>query len=132
MNQCLYLFDNPLHPRATGMQRVFFLAPRAGRGQGQAVITVMAMQRATFLMHDQPRAAVRTLKTMATGAAQYQRRIAAAIKKQNRLMTGSHRISNCLSECGGNKLVTGQFFRPHHNIIYEWGGITNLDLEIPP
>ena len=80
------LLGDALDARSAGHERAFLAALRAllrDRQREAAVVAVQAMAEAVL---DQPRRALRALEAVAAAAAQRERRVAAAVEKQQRLL----------------------------------------------
>src|SRR4029077_10722044 len=70
----------------------------AGMGRRLAVAAVMADQRAAEAVLDQPGRALRAFDAVPAGAAERERRIAAAIEEQQRLLAGGERLLHRLDD----------------------------------
>ena len=89
--QRVRLLLEPLHARAAGDERLRRMAFRAGGRWRRGEAAVMADELALEAVVDQPRVAVRAVEAEAAGAAERERRVAAAIEKQQRLLTALQR-----------------------------------------
>ena len=86
------LLGQTLDAGAAGDQGIDRAAFRAMLGLGPAVAAVMTEQAAAQAVVDQPGAAVRAAQPMAAGPAQGERRKAAPIEEQERLLAGGKRL----------------------------------------
>jgi hypothetical protein len=86
------LFRDPLDPRPAGHQMVKRPAGRAGLRHRLVVAAMVALQLRAEPVLDQPARAVRTLEPVAADPAQCQRRIAAPVEKQQRLLLALQRL----------------------------------------
>jgi hypothetical protein len=82
------LLGQALDARAAGDEVVGDAAGFAGERRRLDIAAVMADELATEAMLDQPGRALRAFDALAAGAAQRDRRIAAAIEEQQRLLAG--------------------------------------------
>ena len=96
--QLHHLLFQPLDARPAGDECVGRLALRANLRLRHGEAAMMTDQLAPESMVDQPGVAVRTGKTVAAGAAQGQRRVAAAVEKQKRLLLALERDLDCLDQ----------------------------------
>ena len=88
------LFGDPFDARAAGDQMVERAAFRTGIGTVLAMAAMVADKLAAEAVLDQPARAVGTLEAMAAGAAERQRRIAAPVEEQQRLLAA---LADCRS-----------------------------------
>ena len=87
------LLGDPLDARAAGDQMVERAAFRAGLGPLFVMAAMMADELAAKAVLDQPARAVRALEAVAADAAERQRRIAAPVEEQQRLLAAAEIVS---------------------------------------
>ena len=90
--QRVRLLGEPLDARAAGGQAVGLVALRAEVGPALDMAAMVADERAAEAMLDQPGRAVGALEAMAAGAAERERRIAAPVEEQQRLLAARQRL----------------------------------------
>src|SRR5579883_2990909 len=90
--QKLRFLRQPLDARTAGGQAVGLVAGRAEFGPPLDMSAMVADELAPETMLDQPRGAIGALKAKAVGPAKRQRRIAAAIEKEQRLLAFRPRL----------------------------------------
>jgi hypothetical protein len=91
-------FRDPLDPRPAGRQVVKRPAGGAGLRHRLVVAAMVALQLASEPVLDQPARAVRALEPVAADPAQRQRRIAAPVEKQERLLLAFERLGHGLQQ----------------------------------
>ena len=91
-------FRQPLDAGTAGRQRIDIVAFRAMLRHALDMTALMADQRAAEAMFDEPGGAIRALETVAAGAAERQRRIAAPVEKKQRLFAGGQRLAHSRDE----------------------------------
>jgi hypothetical protein len=89
-----HLLGDPLHPRPAGDEMVEGAAFRAGLGRALVIAALMALQLFLEPVLDQPAGALRALEAMAADPAERQRRIAAPVEEQQRLLLLLHRLAD--------------------------------------
>ena len=78
-------------PGAAGDEAALGAATGTGLGRWGGEAAMVALQDLVETMLDQPGGAVRTLEAVTAGAAEGQRRVAAAVQEQQRLLAGGQR-----------------------------------------
>ena len=89
-----HFLGDALDARPAGHQRTVATAFRALLGHRQREAAMVAVEPLAEAMLDQPRRALRAFDAVAAGAAQRQRRIAAAVQKQQRLLRLGQRLAS--------------------------------------
>ena len=98
-----HLLGDPLDARTAGDEMVERAAFRTGVGAVLAVAAMVADQLAAEAVLDQPARAVRALEAMAAGAAKRQRRIAAPVEEQQRLLAAFKVLAACGASSTGDR-----------------------------
>ena len=95
----IHLLGQPLDAGPAGREAVFGVAGGTSLGQRPPVVAMMAVEGAGEAMFHQPSAAVRAVEAVPAGAAEGQRRIAAAVEEEQRLLARLQRFGECRPQC---------------------------------
>ena len=108
-----HLLGDALDAGAAGDEMIERTTGRAGFRPGLAIAAMVADELAAKAMLDQPARAVRALEAVAAGAAQRQRRIAAPVEEQQRLLAPGDRLLHLPQQDGGQKTAARRRVAAH-------------------